>query len=80
MSVPERRMWQAVVYRAAVDAVCPSTGDDGERNRRDADTWFRRAGKDFRMVCSLAGLDPDFIHDAYVAGKIDPDLLKASEK
>lgn len=80
MHVPERQLWQAVVYRAAMDAICPETGDDGARNKREADRWFRRAGKDFRQVCHLAGLDPDFIHDAYVSGRIDPALLKASGK
>ena len=77
---PERLLWQAVLYRAAMDAVAPETGDDGARNRSEADTWFRRGGKDFRQVCALANMDPDFVRDAYLDGRIDPVVLKAAGK
>lgn len=70
---PEQIMWQSVVYRAALDA----TGIDA-REKRDADNWFRRAGSHFRAVVTMAGMDPDFVRDAYIAGRVDRDLLRAA--
>jgi hypothetical protein len=32
-----------------------------------------------RLVCSLAGIDPDFLRSCYVEGRIRLDLLLASE-
>jgi len=77
---PEQRLWQAVVYRAAMDALNPTDSDEGLKAQREADVWLRRNSKDFRRVCNLAGIDPDFIRDAYVAGRIDAQLLKSVEK
>lgn len=85
---PERAIWQAVIFRALLDATnsIKKTYNGGKQHRyRDldrlrADTWLRYSGSDFRMVCALAGIDPDFLRDAYVSGRIDPDRLRASEK
>ena len=78
---PEQRLWQTVVMKALTDATAahPASTDD-IRARRDADDWVRSGGRDYRLVCALAGLDPDFIREAYVAGRIDGALLRAKEK
>ncbi len=47
--------------------------------QRQADAWLRGNSDDFRHVCHLAGFDPDFIRDAYTAGRINVDDLKGGE-
>ena len=76
----EQELWQAVVLRAAMDALADNpSSDEDQRAKRDADRWFRFGGRDFREVCTLAGIDPDFIADAYKSGRIDRRLLKSKE-
>ena len=77
---PEKRLWQSVVVKALTDAtaVDPSSDED-LRAKREADSWLRGGGKDFRRVCSLAGFDPDFIRDAYTSGRVDGELLRSKE-
>ena len=89
---PELVMWQNVIIRALLDAKWTppvdrvqsdsATQDTNERAKiaREADAWFRRGGKYFREVCSHAGFDPDFIHEAYTSGRIDIAQLRASEE
>ncbi len=48
--------------------------------QRQADAWLRGNSEDFRHVCSLAGFDPGFIRDAYMAGRINVDDLKGGEE
>lgn len=74
----ERELWQTVVFLAVKDAL-------GGRDQRaplsqvQADRWIRGGGKDFRLVCSLAGIEPGFLREAYVSGRIRLELLVASE-
>lgn len=75
---PYRRMWQHVVLLAVRDAVVPYSSKDGKHNRIAADRWLRFGGKDFRQVCTSAGLDPDFIRDAYLSGRIDYKALASA--
>ena len=77
----ERELWQTVVYQAFIDAThdLPSGAVGSQtRDKREADTWIRGCGRDFRMVCSLAGLDAAFFSTAYVQGRVDPVRLRAS--
>ena len=77
----ERELWQTVVFQAFIDAThdLPSGAVGSQRHdKRDADAWIRGCGRDFRMVCSLAGLDPAFFSAAYVQGRVDPVRLRAS--
>lgn len=78
---PEQRLWQAVVHRAFLDA----TNDDPQTTenilaKREADTWISRCGKDFREVCSLAGMDADFLSEAYRTGRVRARLLRGMER
>ncbi len=78
MASSEQVFWQNVLLMAVHDATIPSDQmtDEGRRNRDAADSWIRSAGRDFKRVCSWAGFDPEFIHDAYVAGRIDGVALR----
>lgn len=59
----ERALWAAVVQQALTDATVPSTAKGAANEQRKARDWFKRAGPDFRQVCTLAGLDPESVHD-----------------
>lgn len=85
----EQRMWQTVLFTAVTDALMEikplkknSTGHQirlhaqRKRLKKEADHWFRERSRKFEQVCSLAGMDPDFIHDSYVNGRIDLKALK----
>lgn len=78
---PEQKLWQAVLHQAFVDAsrVNPSRSDD-KRAMREADSWIRSGGRDFRKVCALAGMAPDFLRDAYRSGKVDPKMLRSAQE
>lgn len=70
---PERRLMLAILITAIMDATgqsCCNRAVDRERNRILALAWFRDASDDFRTVCDLAGMDPDYVRRAvlqYVA-------------
>lgn len=75
--VPEQRLWQAVLYTAIRDATASNPSLDTDiREKSRADSWIRGGGRDSRMVCEMVGVDPDFIQDSYVSGRINPALLR----
>ncbi len=58
---PERQLWRHVLY--AVFADLESSSEHVRQNRSFARRWVGRyPSKDFRMVCDLAGFDPDLVH------------------
>lgn len=63
----EVAMWRAVIHVALLDAtgVAPSAPSATERRlvRDEARSWFQRAGRDFRTVCDLALLEPEFVRE-----------------
>lgn len=75
-------MWQSVVLKAVTDAYGIGTGDTHAPHiaRRQADIWLRGNSPDFRMVCALAGMDPDFIREAYVSGRINVDAITPTSR
>jgi len=76
-----KKLWQAVVFQAFRDATAKQpSGSESIRAKRDADSWIRWAGKDFREVCENAGFDPDFLSEAYKAGRVNGDLLRSIER
>ena len=81
MQSPERTRWQAVVYQAFADATFQTPMTQHARlARRVADWWIRSNGRDFRDVCANAGMDPDFLSEAYTQGRFDRALMKSAEK
>jgi len=77
---PEQKLWQSVVVKAALDATSnPSSSSEDHLAQKQADAWLRAGGADFKEVCNLAGLDPDFIREAYIGGRINADLLRSKE-
>ncbi len=57
----EQLLWRAVVDRAMADAcgnVIAAKPIVRDRMIAQAAAWFERAGIDMRLVCDLAGVDP----------------------
>jgi len=77
---PEQKMWQSEVVIGALDATTkPSSSSEEFIAQKQADAWLRTGCADFKEVCNLAGLDPDFIREAYIGGRINADLLRSKE-
>ena len=69
----EKTLWQSVVFRAVADALHPRSGlgrSEAHRATRAARRWFRDGGKDYREVCSNAGMNADFIRESILSGRI----------
>lgn len=78
---PEQRMWQTVIIKALTDATAGGMSRrDDRRAEIEAESWLRSGGRDFFIVCTLAGFDPHFIREKYIAGRIDGALLRAKER
>lgn len=77
---PEKRLWQTVLMKAALDATADNPYSAENRYaKREADRWFRHSQRDFQTVCALAGMDADFIREAYIDGRINADLLRSKD-
>ena len=73
---PEQALWQRVVMQALLDATRDAKGQEATMAKRAADTWIRDGGRHYRDVCAMAGMEADFIRDAYIAGRINRDRLR----
>ncbi len=79
--MPERELWQSVVFQAFMDATWDEAQSDSQESinaKRQADAWIRGCGRDFRKVCALASLDPDFLSEAYINGRVVAAKLRAN--
>lgn len=68
---PEQRLWQAVLGQAISDAMMedPQTLES-MMDKKSARRWFDLADRNFRMVCELAGMNPDAVSEAWMSGSI----------
>jgi len=73
---PHRLLWLHFLHLAFTDATAGSSGWS-RGHRESADQWIRDCGRDFRHVCSLAGMDADFLSGAYRAGRVNPERLRS---
>ncbi|MEJ1993669.1 MAG: hypothetical protein P8X75_00465 [Limibacillus sp.] len=63
---PEKRLWCAVLFRILQDACrpLPPKADNAQKVERDqARSWLLNS-QDMRIVCELAGFDPDAMREA----------------
>lgn len=66
-----QQLYQEIVLMALRDALHAKR----KVERAQADAWIRSGGNWFRQCCTYAGWDPDFVRDAYVSGRVNPDLF-----
>ena len=80
---PEQNLWQQVVLQAFRDAT--SNFNEGgisenARAKREAIFWITHGGYDFHLTCTNAGFDPDFLREAFLAGRVNGEALRAAQK
>lgn len=83
----EQALWASVLGQAVLDALGRASYNPKEY-RRDGGTydprleareWIEQGGPDFQAVCQLAGVDPDAVRDAVLAGRVGPLHLGSPE-
>lgn len=78
----ERELWAAVLALAVADALghngCVRYRRQGEviyDSHLEAMRWFTEGDDDYRLVVTLAGLDPDAVREAVLCGRVpDPSI------
>jgi len=66
-SLPQRQLWQAVLWRVLLDIRDAGHGARGQSDFVSACRWVgNHPSREFCEVCSLAGFEPDFIHPRFV--------------
>ena len=68
-SLPEQRLFRAIITQALEDAHYVGTTMIHMRDKESAINWFLDLGKDFRTTCDYAGFDPLSIRDAFVKAR-----------
>jgi hypothetical protein len=76
---PENKLWQKVLMQVIIDATFTGTTLENCREKKASINWITKAGKDFHTVCNLAGMDPDFVRDSFLAGRVDGELLRSAQ-
>ena len=68
---PEQRLWQAVLGQAISDAMMedPQSSESVDA-RKSARFWFDFADRNFRLVCEMAGMNPDAVSEAWRDGRV----------
>ncbi len=68
---PEQRLWQAVLGQAVADAIMEDPQSSKSVDAKEsARRWFDFADRNFRMVCELAGMNPDAVSEAWRSGSL----------
>ena len=57
------RLWKKVILQNYIDAVTQSRGRREIRYKMRAIKWFQNSDGDFEVVCSLAGLNSDYVRE-----------------
>ena len=72
-----RDLWCAVLLQVIADATsdCPYSAED-RRARDEARNMLNFKGRDFRMICELAGLDPVAVGERWDAGLVTRPAMK----
>lgn len=71
MTIPEQRLWQAVLIQAINDAVRENPYSPEDRRAKSAAiAWLDRGKEDFREACFLAGFDPDHVRESWRSGRL----------
>lgn len=73
----EHLLWQMVLLRAVMDATAPGSRNNVLYHQKwSAARWISDCGRDFRQVCHLAGVDPEFLSECFRAGQVDGCALR----
>ena len=78
-SLPEQRLFRAIITQALEDAHYTGTIMIHMRDKESAINWFLDLGKDYRTICDYAGFNPIYIRDAFVKAR-ERGLMQYSER
>ena len=68
-SLPEQRLFRAIITQALEDAHYTGTTMIDMRDKESAINWFLDLGKDYRTICDYAGFNPIYIRDSFVKAR-----------
>jgi hypothetical protein len=63
--LPEQKLFRAVIALAFDDARSITRSRIAAVLKSKAHRWFTNGGKDFILICSLAGFNPQVVKDKY---------------
>lgn len=79
-----RLLWIEVILSAVREAdgfvAAESRPDTKKLLMDEARDWFIRGGRNFRMVCEMAGFEPDQVRQAWLNGSLCAAAIKSSNK
>jgi hypothetical protein len=64
--LPEQKLFRAVIALAFDDARSTTRSRIAAVLKSKAHRWFTNGGKDFILICSLAGFNPQVVKDKYL--------------
>lgn len=59
----EQGLWRAVIMQALTDAGSQSKKMEAKFHRAQAIAWFSKRNPDFQLVCSLAGMEMEYVFE-----------------
>ena len=59
----EQALWRGVIMQALTDAGSKSKKAEAKFHRAQAIAWFSKRNPDFQLVCSLAGMEADYVFE-----------------
>ena len=65
MRNPEQKMFLSVITQAITDAAYKGYDRYDIYNKDAASTWLVGNSKDFRLICQLADIDPDYAYHKF---------------
>ncbi len=61
----EQKLFRAIITLALEDVLSNSQGRHESVVKAEAHDWLMSDSEDYRNVCSIAGLDPDWVRERY---------------
>lgn len=74
----ETSLWVAVITQAMMDALSRSRHPEQQHHKQAALNWLTGNSKDFFLVCSLAGMDPDYVRRKAKKSLVSPIAWRAA--
>jgi hypothetical protein len=80
---PCEDLWASVITQALQDLMIKGKNKERQRAKSDAVKWFFEGGsqeRDFKYVCSLAGISPEFVRKLALILFENPNILENDKK
>ncbi len=74
----ETALWVAVITQAMMDALSKANNSEARYHKDEAIRWLSDNSKDFVYVCTLAGLDPNYVRRKAKKALVSPVAWRAA--